>query len=136
MFLDDRDRRRYLVALERTVVRRQWHCLAYCLMTNHVHMLIETPEPNLGYGMQLLHGSYATWFNKRHELAGHVFQGRYGAKRIHDEIHLITTVRYLDANPVEAGLAVSAREWPWCGAGAPTPPSWLATARLKEMIGL
>jgi REP element-mobilizing transposase RayT len=86
--------------------------------------------------MRRLHGSYASWFNVRHELAGHVFQGRYGSTRVLDEIHLITTVRYVESNPVVAGLAPTAEAWPWSGRGAPAPPRWLATERLRQLIGL
>ena len=65
--------------LEQVVVRHGWRCLAYCLMKNHVHLLVETPEPNLAAGMRRLHGLHAQRFNKRHGHVGHVFQGRYGA---------------------------------------------------------
>ena len=135
MFLDDRDRRRYLRVLGDTVAHRGWNCLAYCLMTNHVHLLVETPQPNLGHGMQRLHGAYASGFNKRHTTVGHVFQGRYGAKRIKDDVHLITVARYIDANPVEAGLAVTPDLWPWSSRALPNP-RWLADRRLQELLGL
>src|SRR5690242_13743227 len=81
IYLDDDDRRIYLWMLARVVLRQGWRCLAYCLMTNHVHLLLETPEPNLSHGMQQLHGGYALSFNARHGRIGHVFQGRYGAVR-------------------------------------------------------
>ena len=53
-----------------------WRCLTYCLMGNHIHLLIETPKPNLRDGMQRFHGDYAQRFNRRHKRVGHVFQGR------------------------------------------------------------
>src|SRR5687768_3109849 len=113
VFVDDRDRRRYLRLLARAVRKQEWVCLSYCLMSNHIHLLVETPRPNLGIGMQRLHGDYALAFNKRHSLAGHVFQGRYGANRIKDDEQLITVVQYIAANPVKAGLCVHAADWPW-----------------------
>ena len=79
IYRDDDDRRLYLDPARRTVARKRWRCLAYCLMDNHVHLLIETPEANLGAGMQWLHGLYGRSFNDRHGRSGHVFQGRYGA---------------------------------------------------------
>jgi putative transposase len=79
IYLDDADRGSYLAMLARAVAHRQWRCLAYCLMDNHVHLLIETPLPNLGAGMQWLHGRFAQQFNERHGRSGHVFQGRYGS---------------------------------------------------------
>src|SRR3954454_20748947 len=76
IYRDDVDRRMYLHTLGREVARWKWRCLAYCLMSNHVHLLLETPEPNLGRGMQRAHGTYARLFNRRHARVGHVFQGR------------------------------------------------------------
>ena len=74
IYLDDGDRAAYLAMLGRVVVMKGWRCLAYCLMDNHVHLLIETPEPNLGSGMQRLHGLYAQSHNERHGRSGHLFQ--------------------------------------------------------------
>jgi hypothetical protein len=109
----------------------------FCLMTNHVHLLIETPAPNLGVGMSRFHGDYARRFNDRHGTNGHVFQGRYGAVRVKDDAQLITVVRYLDRNPREAGLATDSAPWPWCSSSAlrgGAGPSWLATNRLFELV--
>lgn len=136
IFLDDEDRHAYLRLLGRITLRMDWHCLMYCLMSNHVHLLVETPAPNLGEGMQLLHGRYAMWFNERHSAVGHLFQGRYGAKRVKDDVHLITALRYLEGNPVEAGLVSRPEEWPWSSRGTPHRPPWLATERLTELLGL
>jgi len=106
-------------------------------MTNHLHLLIETPRPNLAIGMQRLHGDYALGFNKRHGWVGHVFQGRYGAVRMNDDAHLVTAIRYLDRNPVEAGLARLPEEWQWSSStalrGGPAPP-WLAIGRLRSLL--
>jgi putative transposase len=79
IYLDDVDRRRYLRLLQTVVAEQRWRCLAYCLMENHVHLLVETPAANLAGGMQRLHGWYAESFNARHRHVGHLFQGRYGA---------------------------------------------------------
>jgi putative transposase len=134
IFADDLDRRRYLRLLSDVIAATGWSCLQYCLMTNHVHLLIETPTPNLAAGMCRLHGDYAVGFNKRHGFAGHVFQGRYGAVRVYDDAQLVSVVRYIDRNPAEAGLPAL---WPWCSSaalrGAPAPP-WLATERLYGLL--
>ena len=133
IFLDDGDRRTYLSMLARVATRMEWHCLAYCLMRNHMHLLIETPRANLGAGMQYLHGFYAQTFNERHNRSGHLFQGRYGAVRIEDDPQLWATVRYIAHNPVEAGLSASPAEWPWSSHRAVLrrdAPAWLDTARL------
>ena len=110
-----------------------WHCLSYCLMGNHVHLIIETPEPNLGAGMQWLHGRYAATFNARHGFSGHVFQGRYKSKRVATDAQLLVTAAYVALNPVEAGLCADPAHWPWSAHAATieqsTPP-WLAAPRL------
>ena len=83
-------------------------CLSYCLMGNHVHLLIETREPNLGAGMHRLHGAYAQWFNRRHGFVGHVFQNRYESVTIENDPQLWVTAAYIARNPVTAGLCASA----------------------------
>src|SRR5438034_10645030 len=85
IFLSDEDRRRYLSLLAYVVKTWRWRCHAYCLMPNHMHLVIETPEPNLGAGMQYLQGMYALDFNQRYDRVGHLFQGRYGSRRIETE---------------------------------------------------
>ena len=114
IYRDEVDRRIYLSRLGRVATGMKWRCLAYCLMNNHVHLLLETPEPNLSSGMQRLHGSYAGVFNSRHGRCGHLFQGRYGAVRISSDRQLCATAAYLARNPVEAGLCARPEDWPWC----------------------
>ena len=121
IYRDDSDRRRYLRLLAVTVERLGWRLLAYCLMDNHVHLLIETPYPNLAAGMQDLHGTYARTFNDRHGRSGHLFQGRYGAIRIKTDEQLGAVTEYIAMNPVKAGLCVTPDEWPWSNRGGQTP---------------
>ena len=113
IYFDDADRGSYLAMLAQTVASRQWRCLAFCLMDNHVHLLIETPLPNLASGMQWLHGRFAELFNARHGRSGHVFQGRYGSVLLEAEAHLWTVVAYIARNPVNAGLCATPSDWPW-----------------------
>jgi hypothetical protein len=82
-------------------------------MGNHVHLLIETPEPNLGKGMHRLHGAYAQSFNHRHEKTGHVFDRPYGANLVQSDVELWVIVAYIAANPVVAGLCATPEAWPW-----------------------
>ena len=139
IFLDVDDRATYLLLLGEVVVLRRWLCLAYCLMANHVHLLIETPEGGLGRGMQLLHGLYAETFNKRHGRSGHLFQGRYGSVRVESDEQLWVTARYIVMNPVEAGLCATAAAWPWSShaatVGACAAPAWLDVGRLRSYFG-
>jgi putative transposase len=113
IYRDDLDRQLYLRLLAEVTVRFEWNCLAHCLMTNHVHLLVETPRANLAEGMQGLHGTYAQKFNWRHERSGHLFQGRYGETRIKSDAHLHTATMYIVRNPVEAGLCASPSDWRW-----------------------
>jgi putative transposase len=125
IFLDDLDRRRYLTLLAHVVRAKRWLCLAYCLMNNHVHLLIETPEANLGAGMQLLHGMYGQTHHRRHGTTGHVFQGRFGARRVSTDEQLLMTVRTSRATPSKPA---SARREPG-GHGAVMPRSSRVHAR-------
>jgi len=139
-FLDDDDRRLYLGLLGKTVRWQRWLCLAYCLMDNHLHLLLETPEPNLGSGMQRLQSTYAQAFNKRHGRSGHLFQGRYGAVRIDSDEQLWVTARYIAMNPVQAGLCKEPGAWVWSShaatVGAAAGPVWLDVARLRGYFGI
>jgi putative transposase len=138
IYRDDRDRVRYLAILGHVIDRKDWRCLAYCLMDNHVHLLVETPEPNLGAGIQLLHGLYAQSFNKRHRRSGHVFQGRFGAVPVTHDEQLLEVARYIARNPVEAGLCREPGEWRWSSHGTvfdECAPAWLDTPRLLDFFG-
>jgi REP element-mobilizing transposase RayT len=137
IFRDEIDRRRYLQILGTVSREQRWNCLLFCLMTNHLHLLIETPEANLGRGMSKLHGTYAPVFNRRHGVTGHLFERRYGDVPIKDDAHLITIVRYLDDNPVKGGIVTAPEEWPWCSSAAlrgAARPTWLRIDRLFELI--
>ena len=127
------DREDYLSILGRVIRRMRWHCLSYCLMTNHVHLLVETDEPTLPTGMQRLHGLYGQNFNERHGRTGHVFQGRYGNVPVTSDEQLWATIAYIVRNPVEAGLCDSADGWRWSSHAAvigQAAPPWLDAARL------
>src|SRR5262245_6576248 len=94
----------YLARLAKAVDRFGWRQLAYCLMNNHVHLLLETPSANLSEGMRSLHSGYAQGFNLRHGRVGHVFQGRYGAVLMARDAQVCAAAAYIARNPVEAGL--------------------------------
>lgn len=96
---DDSDRQRRIDWLERTVRTYNWKVHAFVVMTNHDHLFLETPEPNLSKGMQYLNGSYTGDFNSRHRRAGHLFQGRFKAHLIEQEGHYHQVSRYVHLNP-------------------------------------
>jgi REP element-mobilizing transposase RayT len=113
IFTTDGDRVLFLEILRQVVARRSWQLFAYCLMHNHYHLVLRTPDADLPAGMQALNGDYAQCFNKLHGLVGHVFQGRYHAVLVESDWHFLQLARYLALNPVRAGLCSSPAEWPW-----------------------
>jgi REP element-mobilizing transposase RayT len=136
IFLDDHDYVGFLGILERATSRFGWLCHAYCLMPNHVHLFLETPEPTLAAGMRHLKGSYAQRFNRRYERVGHVFQGPYGSELVDTDAYFVGLCRYVAWNPVRARLCDSPFEWPWSSAAATAgevqPPPFLTVARIHE----
>jgi REP element-mobilizing transposase RayT len=118
IYADDRDRVGWNELLGRVVERFGWLVLAFCQMTNHYHLLVETPEPNLSRGMRHLNGVYAQRFNRRHARVGHVFQARFHASLIEGDEHLMAVAAYVPRNPVRAGLCRDPADWPWSSYGA------------------
>ncbi len=113
IYHDDYDRRYFLALRDRVIGRYTWRLRAYCLMTNHFHLLIETPQPTLSEGMQRLQCNYAAYFNERHSLDGHVFQQRFGSRLVKTEEHFLEALRYIAFNPVRAGLCEHPSDWRW-----------------------
>lgn len=126
IFFDDTDRRRFLSVLGVAVSRQTWRCHAYCLMPNHYHLMIETSAADLSVGMHRINCAYANWFNRRHALDGHLFQGRFHSVLLERAWHLLELSRYIVLNPVRAGLCHDPVEWRWSSyrasiSVAPTP---------------
>jgi putative transposase len=139
IFRDQADFRLYLALLGREVRRCGWRCLAYCLMDNHVHLLIETPQANLCEGMQRLQSEYAQTHNERHDRCGHVFQGRYGAELVKSDEQLWWLAAYIALNPVKAGICSAPEDWPWSSHRATLgahAPAWLDVDRLLSYFSM
>lgn len=138
IFLDDEDRRFFLRLLARIVRVDGFVVHAYCLMPNHVHLLVETPRANLAHGMQRLLGHYAREHNARAGRRGHLFERRYLDKLVETEEHLISTARYLARNPVEAGLCAHPADWRWSSyratAGLAPRPRFLTTTSILAAL--
>ena len=115
IYLNDIDRNVFLGLVDRVAEDCEWSLHAWCLMTNHFHLLVEIPTENLAAGMHRLNGVYARWFNDRHGRTGHLFERRYWATRVEGDEHLETTVQYVLNNPVQAGLCANPFKWPWLG---------------------
>ena len=94
-------------------VSDRWELKTYCLMPNHFHLVVFATVENLMAAMKRVNGGYTQWFNRKYDLSGHLFQGRYNAKPIADEKHLYESIRYVLLNPVDAGLCSHPAEWPW-----------------------
>jgi REP-associated tyrosine transposase len=116
--LDDDERRLFLRLFAAEVDRHDWGCHAFCLMTTHYHLVVETELWRLSDGMHRLNGIYALTFNRRHHRSGHLFGERFAAWLPRDEHHLRQTCEYVLQNPVRAGLSARAADWPWAAARA------------------
>ncbi|WP_275100505.1 REP-associated tyrosine transposase [Sedimenticola hydrogenitrophicus] len=131
IYLSDSDRDIWLEVFAEVCRRFNWSCHAYCLMDNHYHLLVETPEGNLSPGMRQLNGVYTQRFNRLHGRIGHVFQGRYKSILVDKNSYLLELARYIVLNPVRAAMVRSAKDWPWSSyratAGWITAPAWLQT---------
>jgi putative transposase len=113
IFLDDLDRRRFLDECAAVFELHDWRCGSFCLMTNHHHLLVQTREADLAAGMHRLHTRYVKWFNRRHDVDGHLFESRFKATLVDSELQLLETARYIVLNPVRAGICAHPGEWPW-----------------------
>jgi REP element-mobilizing transposase RayT len=112
-FLEDADYQLFLDILEVCCERNCWLCHAYCLMTNHYHLLVETQNPTLSRGMRHINGTYTQRFNKRHNRVGHLFQGRYKSILVESNAYLLELARYIVLNPVRARMMHTPAQWPW-----------------------
>ena len=113
LFRDAADYRAYLKRLEAGLARHDLRCYAYCLMPNHVHLLVEPGSTPVSRLMQGVQGAYAQHLNRRYRRTGHRFQGRFRAILCEREGYLLELVRYLHLNPVRAGLCRTPEGWPW-----------------------
>jgi len=128
IFRDDLDRREYLDRLGHYRERFRFQLLAYCLMTNHVHLAVRSGAVPLSRVMAGLQSSYTQWFNRRHARVGHLFQGRYKAFLVQEDRYLLALIRYIHLNPVAASVVEDASKYSWSsdryyrrGSG----PTWL-----------
>jgi putative transposase len=113
IFFTDTDRVAFLELLHDVVERFSWVCHAYCQMTNHYHLVVETPVANLSRGMRHINGVYTQRINKLNKRSGHVLQGRFKSVLVEKESHLLELARYVVLNPVRAKMVRSAKDWKW-----------------------
>ena len=140
IFVDDVDRNTFLAVLRQTFRRFNVLCHAYCLMTNHFHLLLETPDANLSKAMRQLNSVYTQAFNRRHGRVGHVLQGRFKAIVVDREAYLLELCRYVVLNPVRAGMVKDVGKYPWSSyratAGLDKAPEFLSVDWILEQFGL
>jgi len=146
IFRDDQDRQKFLSTLGEACQKTEWQVHAYCLMSNHFHLVVETPQPNLVDGMKWLLGVYTKRFNIRHKLCGHLFAGRYKALVVEGSGngYLRTVCDYVHLNPVRAGLLkptapLESYGWSSYGLYLQRPsrrPAWLRVDRLLGEKGI
>jgi len=118
-----------LSVLEQIITRFNWICHAWCLMDNHYHLLVQTPDGNLSKGMRQFNGVFTQASNRRHRRVGHLFQGRFKAILVDSDAYLLELSRYVVLNPVRAGRVKKPADWPWSSYRAsvglaPPPPGW------------
>jgi len=139
IFAFDSDRVDFLLCSERTFGRMRARCLAYCLMTNHYHLVLETDDGEVSRLMQGLNSSYALRFNQRYGRVAHLFKNRFGAVDQRTTPQLLWTLRYVVQNPVEKGLCGAPEEWRWSSyracAGLDRAPRFLDVPRLLSYFG-
>jgi putative transposase len=138
IFVDDTDRAALLAVLGRAMDRFNAQVLAYCLMGNHYHLVLYTRKANLSLVMRQINGVYTQNFNRRHGKAGHVFQGRFKAILVDREAYLLELCRYVEINPVRAGLVAQPAQWQWSSylahTGQRPAPPWLDSLGLHRFI--
>jgi putative transposase len=136
---DDRDRREWLKLLDRVAGRYGWRFFAWVLMDNHFHLFLRTPGADLSAGMHDLNSGYATWFNRRHQRVGALYQGRFKAILVEDESYAWTLSRYIHVNPVRAKMVKRPADHAWSSyrhfLRARGAPDWLDWQSVLDEMG-
>lgn len=135
---DDVDRQAFLEVMARVLERFDACVLAYCLMGNHYHLVLHTRRPNLSALMRQINGVYTQTYNRRHDKVGHLFQGRFKAILVDRDAYMLEVCRYVDLNPVRAGMVAEPGLWPWSSycahVGLAAVPSWLDTPAMHGYL--
>lgn len=136
---DEADRQAWWELLDRVAGRCGWRVFAWVLMTNHWHLFLRTPQPNLSAGMHDLNSGYATRFNRRHKRVGSLYQGRFKAILVEDESHAAGLSRYIHRNPVRAGVVARPQDYAWSSyrdyLSSKRGPEWLDCQTVLAEIG-
>ena len=129
IYESDDDRADFLQILAEVCQQYNWSIHSYCLMSNHYHLLVETPDGNLSKGMRQLNGVYTQKYNRSNRKVGHVFQGRFKGILVDGDAYLMELARYIVLNPVRAQMVRAAKDWQWSSyratIGTAACPKWL-----------
>lgn len=118
LFHNEEDYKRYLEIIQRTKQVSGCEIYAYCLMGNHVHLVIKENEEQIGQIMKRIGTSYAYWYNRKYKHTGHVFGDRYKSECVEDDRYLMTVIRYIHNNPLKAGMVKRAKQYKWSSCSA------------------
>ena len=139
VFMSQKDREQFLSYLESAVNRYDAVIHAYCLMSNHYHLILETPSGNLSKIMQHINGAYTNYFNLKRKRCGHLFQGRFKAILVEADEYAQELSRYIHLNPVRATIVNRPEEYRWSSyldyTGERKCPDWLETSLILEYFG-
>lgn len=138
IYEDDVDRKSFLNIFSSVIEQFNWICFSYCLMDNHYHLLIQTPDSNLSKGMRQLNGVFTQTYNRRHQKTGHLFQGRYKSILVDEDAYLLELSRYIVLNPVKAKMVKQVEDWKWSSyqamIGDCITPEWLSKEFLLSLF--
>ena len=138
IYFEESDFESFLLLLGQVCEQFNWVIHAYCLMTNHYHLLVETPDANLAKGMRQINGLYTQFVNRKYRRVGHLFQGRYKAILVDKEAYLLELSRYIVLNPIRANIVTKLDDWPWSSwhsaMGRCVTQNWLATDALLGLF--
>jgi REP element-mobilizing transposase RayT len=114
IFIDDEDRHRFLNILTDKKKDNEFVIYAYCLMDNHIHLLLKENKDNISHIMKRIGTAYAVYFNKKYQQNGHLFQDRFKSEVIEGELYLLAVIRYIHNNPLKARLVKLPEDYKWC----------------------
>jgi len=138
IYADDHDRAAQLAIVALALERFDAQMLAYCLMGNHYHFVLHTRAANLSRLMGQVNGVYTQHVNRRHGLVGHLFQGRFKAILVDRDAYLLQVYRYVELNPVRAGMVAAPGDWAWSSyrahVGLADAPPWLDVQGLHSNL--
>ena len=113
IFEDVEDRERFLATIERYKEICKYEVYGYCLMNNHVHLLLKETEEPISKAIKRICSSYVYWYNRKYERCGHLFQERYKSETVEDDVYLLTVLRYIHQNPVKSNVTKTAKDYKW-----------------------